>query len=31
VWGSPPSAQLLVQAAVVQAYALLSIPPGDYF
>jgi hypothetical protein len=31
VWGSPPSAQLLVQAAVVQVYALLSIPPSDYF
>jgi hypothetical protein len=31
VWGSPPSAQLLVQAAVTQIYALLSIPASDYF
>jgi hypothetical protein len=31
VSGSPPSAQLLVQAAIVQVYALLSIPPSDYF
>ena len=29
--GTPPSAQLLVQAAVVQVYALLSIPASDYF
>jgi hypothetical protein len=31
VAGSPPSAQLLYQAAIVQIYALLSIPPADYF
>jgi Glycosyl hydrolase family 76 len=31
VSGSPPSAQLLVQAAVVQIYALLSSPPSTYF
>ena len=31
VSGTPPSAQLLYQAAVVQIYALLSIPPSDYF
>jgi hypothetical protein len=31
VWGSPPSAQLLVQAAIVQVYALLSSPPSTYF
>jgi hypothetical protein len=31
VAGSPPSAQLLVQAAIVQVYALLSSPPGSYF
>jgi Glycosyl hydrolase family 76 len=31
VSGAPPSAQLLVQAAVVQVYSLLSIPPSDYF
>ena len=31
VSGTPPSAQLLVQAAVVQVYALLSSPPSTYF
>ena len=31
VAGSPPSAQLLYQAAIVQIYALLSIPADDYF
>jgi hypothetical protein len=31
VSGSPPSAQLLVQAAIVQIYALLSSPPRNYF
>jgi hypothetical protein len=31
VWGSPPGAQLLVQAAIVQVYALLSSPPSSYF
>ena len=31
VAGTPPSAQLLYQAAIVQIYALLSIPAGDYF
>jgi hypothetical protein len=31
VAGSPPSAQLLYQAAIVQIYALLSIPANDYF
>jgi Glycosyl hydrolase family 76 len=31
VSGSPASAQLLVQAAIVQIYALLSSPPGTYF
>jgi Glycosyl hydrolase family 76 len=31
VFGSPPSAQLLVQAAIVQVYALLSTPAGTYF
>jgi hypothetical protein len=31
VSGSPPSAQLLVQAAIVQIYALLSSPPSSYF
>ena len=31
VSGSPPSPQLLVQAAIVQIYALLSTPPGTYF
>jgi hypothetical protein len=31
VFGSPPSSQLLVQAAVVQAYALLSTSPSTYF
>ena len=27
----PPSAQLLVQSAIVQIYALLSSPPSTYF
>jgi Glycosyl hydrolase family 76 len=31
VSGTPPSAQLLVQAAIVQIYALLSTPPSTYF
>jgi hypothetical protein len=31
VSGSPPSAQLLVQAAIVQIYALLSSPASTYF
>ncbi|MGH2865127.1 MAG: glycoside hydrolase family 76 protein [Solirubrobacteraceae bacterium] len=31
VAGSPASAQLLYQAAIVQIYALLSIPPASYF
>jgi len=31
VAGSPASAQLLVQAAIVQVYALLSSPPSTYF
>jgi hypothetical protein len=31
VAGSPPSAQLLVQAAIVQIYALLSSPAASYF
>jgi hypothetical protein len=31
VAGSPPASQLLVQAAIVQIYALLSSPPGSYF
>ena len=31
VSGSPPSAQLLVQAAIVQIYALLSSPAKSYF
>ena len=31
VAGSPASAQLLYQAAIVQIYALLSIPASDYF
>ena len=31
VAGSPASAQLLVQAAIVQIYALLSSPPSTYF
>jgi Glycosyl hydrolase family 76 len=31
VSGSPPSAQLLVQAAIVQIYALLSSPAKGYF
>jgi hypothetical protein len=31
VAGSPPTGQLLVQAAIVQVYALLSTPPSTYF
>jgi hypothetical protein len=31
VAGTPPSAQLLYQAVIVQIYALLSIPASDYF
>jgi len=31
VWGAPPSSQLLVQAAAVQVYALLSTKPATYF
>jgi len=31
VAGSPAAAQLLVQAAIVQVYALLSSPPSTYF
>jgi hypothetical protein len=31
VAGSPAAAQLLVQAAIVQIYALLSSPPSTYF
>jgi hypothetical protein len=31
VAGSPASAELLVQAAIVQVYALLSSPPSTYF
>jgi hypothetical protein len=31
VSGSPPSPQLLVQAAITQIYALLSSPPSTYF
>ena len=31
VFGSPPSSQLLVQAAIVQIYALLSEPASSYF
>jgi hypothetical protein len=31
VFGSPPSSQLLSQAAVVQIYALLSTPAATYF
>ncbi len=31
VYGSPPSSQLLVQAPIVQIYALLSSPPSTYF
>ena len=31
VAGTPPSGQLLVQAAIVQIYALLSSPPRTYF
>jgi hypothetical protein len=30
-YGSPPEAQLLAQAAIVQIYALLSMPPQAYF
>ncbi len=30
-WGTPPSAQLLVQAAITQIYGLLSSPPSTYF
>jgi hypothetical protein len=30
-YGSPPTAELLGQAALVQIYALLSIPPTTYF
>jgi hypothetical protein len=31
VGGSPPSAQLLVQASIAQIYALLATPPATYF
>lgn len=31
VFGSPPSSQLLTQAAIVQIYALLSTPAATYF
>jgi hypothetical protein len=31
VAGSPPTGQLLVQAAIAQIYALLSSPPSTYF
>jgi hypothetical protein len=31
VAGSPPTAQLLVQASIAQIYALLSSPPSTYF
>jgi hypothetical protein len=31
VYGSPPSGQLLVQAAIVQIYGLLSSSPSTYF
>lgn len=31
VFGSPPSGQLLVQAAIVQDYALLASPASSYF
>ena len=31
VFGSPPSSQLLTQAAVVQVYALLATPAATYF
>ena len=31
LFGSPPSGQLLVQAAIVQIYALLSSPARTYF
>jgi hypothetical protein len=31
VSGSPPSAQLLVQAAIAQTYAMLASPPSSYF
>jgi hypothetical protein len=30
-YGSPPTAELLRQAAIVQVYALLSTPPSTYF
>ena len=30
-WGSPPAPQLLVQAAIVQIYALLSSDPRSFF
>ncbi len=30
-FGSPPEAQLLAQAAIVQIYALLAIPPRTFF
>jgi hypothetical protein len=30
-YGSPPEAQLLAQAAIVQIYTLLSMPPQAYF
>jgi Glycosyl hydrolase family 76 len=30
-YGSPPTAELLGQAALVQIYALLAIPPSTYF
>jgi len=31
VFGSPPSSQLLTQAAIVQIYALLSTSASTYF
>ncbi len=31
VAGSPPTGQLLVQAAIVQIYGLLASPPSTYF
>jgi hypothetical protein len=31
VSGSPPSSQLLVQAAIAQIYAMLASPPSSYF
>jgi hypothetical protein len=30
-YGNPPTAELLWQAAIVQVYALLAIPPSTYF